>query len=84
MKSEFSEWFVKQHGARVQSGMPNQTDQQLRDMVQAGKVAERLLACRELWDEKHTSALYAWQARIETPNVGTNLPAEAEGRSRSA
>ena len=72
MKSEFAEWFVKQHGARVQSGMPNQTDQQLRDMVQAGKVAERLLACRNVWDEKHTSALYAWQARIETPNVRAN------------
>ena len=77
MKSEFAEWFVKQHGARVQSGMPNQTDQQLRDMVQAGKVAERLLACRNVWDEKRTSALYAWQARSDTPNGPGKLTKEA-------
>lgn len=70
MKSEFAEWFSSQHGDRLRSGMPNQTDQQLRDMVQAGKVAERVLACRELWDEKQTSALYAWQASSKTPNDG--------------
>jgi hypothetical protein len=58
--------------------MPNQTDQQLRDMVQAGKVAERLLACRNVWDEKHTSALYAWQARSETPNVRAKPPRAAK------
>ena len=68
MKSEFDEWFVAQHRPRTYSGMPKHTDQQLRDMVQAGRVAERVLACRELWDEKHTSALYAWQAREKTPN----------------
>ena len=69
MKSEFMEWFVAQHKPRNDSGMPNHTDQQLRDMVQAGRVADRVLACRELWDEKRQSALYAWTARDKTPNV---------------
>ncbi|HOF31488.1 MAG TPA: hypothetical protein PK441_11615 [Burkholderiaceae bacterium] len=48
--------------------MPNHTDQQLRDMVQAGRVADRVLAFRELWDDKRQSALYAWTARDKTPN----------------
>jgi hypothetical protein len=68
MKSEFLKWFIEQHKARHNSGMPNHTDQQLRDMLQAGKVAERVLACRELWDEKQQSALYAWTAAVP-PNV---------------
>jgi hypothetical protein len=78
MKSEFADWFVAQHKPRTNSGMPNHTDQQLRDMVHAGRVAERVLACRELWDDKQTSALYAWQAREKTPN------AEVRGASRPA
>lgn len=69
MKSEFMEWFVAQHKPRTNGGMPNHNDQQLREMVQAGRVAERVLAFRELWDEKQKSALYAWQARDKTPNV---------------
>ena len=68
MKSEFSDWFIDQHKPRLFSGMPNHTDQQLRDMVQAGRVADRVLACRELWDEKQQSALYAWTTRKQ-PNV---------------
>lgn len=62
MKSAFTDWFVAQHKSRTYGGMPNHSDQQLRDMVQAGKVADRVLACRELWDEKQQSALYAWTA----------------------
>ncbi len=69
MSSDFEAWFRDQHGLRLRSGMPNHTDQQLRDMVQAGRVAERVLACRELWDEKHTTALYAWQARDKRHNA---------------
>lgn len=61
--SAFLDWFVAQHKPRLASGLPTHTDQQLRDMVQAGKVAERVLACRELWDKKQQSALYAWTAR---------------------
>lgn len=78
MKSEFADWFVAQHKPRTNSGMPNHTDQQLRDMVHAGRVAERVLACRELWDDKQTSALYAWQAREKTPNVGAKRAATAQ------
>lgn len=63
IRSEFLNWFIGQHKPRTSSGMPNHTDQQLRDMAQAGRVAERVLACRELWDEKQQSALYAWTAR---------------------
>lgn len=61
--SEFAKWFEEQHGKRLRSGMPNHNDQQLRDMVHAGEVAKQVLEARELWDEKHQSALYAWQAR---------------------
>lgn len=68
MMSAFMRWFVEQHKPRADSGMPNHTDQQLRDIVQAGRVAERVLACRELWDEKQQSALYAWQARESCPD----------------
>ena len=56
----FAVWFEAQHMHRMASGMPTHSDQQLRDMVQAGRVADRVLACRELWDEKRQSALYAW------------------------
>lgn len=66
MKSEFMTWFIAQHGPRTDSGMPNHTDQQLRDMIHAGRVADRVLACRELWDDKQQSALYAWNAQIAT------------------
>lgn len=63
MKSEFLEWFVAQHKPRTDSGMPHHTDQQLRDLVHSGQAAARVLACREMWDEKRQSALYAWTAR---------------------
>jgi hypothetical protein len=76
MKSKFLTWFIEQHGDRDNSGMPYHTDQQLRDLVHAGKVAERVLSCRELWDEKRQSALYAWTAR-ETPNVEVEAPLTA-------
>ena len=62
IKSEFMTWFVLQHGERKNCGIPSKTDQQLLALVQAGRAAELALACRELWDEKQTSALYAWQA----------------------
>lgn len=68
MNSEFQAWFEAQHGTRYRSGMSHCSDQALRDMVQAGRTAERVLACRELWDEKQQAALYAWQARDKTPS----------------
>jgi len=63
MTSEFETWFVAQHGARDKSGMQSSDDQRLRELIYQGKIAERVLACRELWDEKRQSALYAWCAR---------------------
>ena len=69
MKSEFMKWFVAQHKARTNSGMTNHSDQQLRDMVQTARVAERVLACRKLWDEKQQSALYAWQVSDKAHNA---------------
>ena len=60
-KSKFAEWFAAQHGKRT-ADMPDHTDQQLRELARLGRDAERALALRELWDEKRTSALYAWQA----------------------
>ena len=76
VKSEFMGWFVDQHKARTLSGMKNHSDQQLRDMVQTGRVADQVLACRELWDEKHQSALYAWQASNKTPKA--TMPGSSE------
>ena len=61
--SNFAAWFEAQHGKRTVSGMPNHTDQMLRDMADAGRIAERVLGCREVWDAQQKSALYAWQAR---------------------
>jgi hypothetical protein len=66
MKSEFAEWFVAQHGPRDRSGLAPISDQQLRDRIQAGREADRVLAYRELWDEKEKSALYAWTAHGTT------------------
>jgi hypothetical protein len=61
--SAFETWFTAQHGPRNASGLQTRTDEELKDMVQAGKVAERALAARERWDAREESALYAWQAR---------------------
>jgi hypothetical protein len=60
---EFTEWFVAQHGQRSGSDMPNHTDAQLRDMVHAGQVAERVLERRRLWDDRRLAALKAWEAQ---------------------
>lgn len=73
MTSEFMDWFVAQHSRRTDSGMPDHTDQQLRDMVQAGRVADRVLARRDLWDDKQTSALYAWRARERWTSAAERL-----------
>jgi hypothetical protein len=69
MKSEFMKWFVAQHGGRDDGdawALKNKTDQELRDMIALGRKADQTLAHRELWDDKKTSALYAWQAAEKT------------------
>jgi hypothetical protein len=67
--SEFADWFVAQHGKRYSGGLQRYSDQQLRDMIEDGRTAERVLSERELWDKKRMSALYAWTAREQ----GTKL-----------
>lgn len=62
MNSAFADWFVEQFGRRTPI-MPDKTDLQLWAIVKAGKVAERVLRNRQLWDEQEAAALYAWQAR---------------------
>lgn len=58
--SEFNAWFVEQHGKRKTI---KKTDDELSELIAAGKEAERELAFRILWDEKRLSASYAWTAQ---------------------
>lgn len=61
----FSDWFVEQHGPRSRRGpsgsVANCSDDELKMAVSRGEAAAAELKRRELWDEKRTSALYAWQ-----------------------
>lgn len=57
--SAFREWFEAQHGPRT--GNPTMSDADLRNRIEAGKIAKRELRSREEWDRRQTSALYAWQ-----------------------
>lgn len=68
MKSDFEEWFVAQHGPRITS-MEKYSDDQLRELVQHGRMADQELASRNLWDADKKSALYAWQARDKLINT---------------
>lgn len=70
MQSKFNDWFVEQHKSREYGGMEAHTDEELRAMIYAGRRAERVLARRELWDEKFQSALYAysWLVREQGEN----------------
>ena len=64
MKSEFVDWFRAQHGNRPGSNIP--TWKLLEDVELARRKlrsAEILLAAREEYDARETSALYAWTAR---------------------
>ena len=58
----FMDWFVQQHGPRERGGiMANCSDAELKMEAMRGEAARAELRRRELWDEKQTSALYAWQ-----------------------
>jgi len=72
MKSEFADWFSAQHGPRQSSDPFSKTDAELSEVIKAGRIAAAELDARRLWDEKRQSALYAWTARDERPNVGGN------------
>lgn len=63
MKSEFLDWFIAQHGKRESGLMMDRSDDQLRGLIQAGKIAAAQLEARDIWDARQASALYAWQAR---------------------
>lgn len=58
--SDFETWFIAQHGPR---NVELVSDDELRDFIEAGKIAEHEQARRQIWDEKFQAALYAWQAR---------------------
>lgn len=59
--SAFVQWFEAQHGPRT--GSPMVSDADLRERIEAGRIAKRELRSREEWDRRQTSALYAWQIR---------------------
>ena len=63
MKFAFTDWFKEQHGARTASGMASVRDEELRKAIALGREANRILTARQLWDEKHQSALYAWNVK---------------------
>ena len=62
--SAFADWFERQHGQRKRSGpdgsVVNFSDADLRMAISLGAAAADELRRRELWDERRTSALYAW------------------------
>ena len=62
-QSEFLTWFTEQHGPRTSGLLTDRTDDEIRGLIQVGNIATAQLEARKLWDEKHQSALYAWQAR---------------------
>ena len=63
-KSEFADWFERQHGKRGHYKRFRGTlDYKLKEIMNAGKDAEFELSQRWSWDTKQTSALYGWQAR---------------------
>ena len=59
--------FEEQHGPRIRSGptssVANYSDDELLLAAGRGAAAAAELRRRELWDEKRTSALYAWQVK---------------------
>jgi hypothetical protein len=64
--SAFAEWFEAQHGPRQKNGptgsVAGYSDDELEMAASRGAAAADELRRRKLWDEKRTSALYAWQA----------------------
>jgi hypothetical protein len=63
MKGSFAKWFTLQHGPRTR--FPKTSDKELAHRAAEGVLAQAELDMRKLWDEKRTSALYAWQVQQE-------------------
>lgn len=59
--SAFENWFIAQHGPRTRC--PDLSDDDLSSRIAMGKMAEAEAAKRALWDDRRTSALYAWQVK---------------------
>lgn len=62
-ESAFEKWFVEQHGGTRESQWWSESDHELEQIVLRGDAAKRELERRREWGVRHTSALYAWQAR---------------------
>ena len=64
-KLVFSDWFERQHGPRQRGcatgSVVTYSEGGLDMGASRGRAAQAELDRRRLWDEKHASALYAWQ-----------------------
>ena len=60
--STFLTWFIEQHGDRPSNKPTHELIEDKNNKVVVAENARRLVAACDLWDEKKTSALYAWQA----------------------
>lgn len=78
VKSRFVEWFTAQHGKRNKE-LDHLSDQDLKHIIANGQLAARVLAQREMYDEKETSALYAWTAATNKDFV----PPKTKAKSKS-
>ena len=61
-KSAFDTWFNAQHKHRTDSGFTEMSDEELKVISETGRIADRALIYRKLWDERQQAALYAWTA----------------------
>jgi hypothetical protein len=59
---DFAEWFVSQHGKRPSSKNMDVLMRERNYLAAQADRAARLVEACELWDERRTSALWAWQA----------------------
>lgn len=55
---DFDEWFSLHHGPRPGGGA---SDQEMQDVIRAGDNTRGVYRQRLDWDNRRTSALYAWQ-----------------------
>ena len=60
--SKFREWFEAQHGKRERGHHKGASDKDLSELIEAGKDAAFEMEKRWSWDNRWTSALWAWQA----------------------
>jgi hypothetical protein len=57
---DFAAWFIAQHGKRPGDSL---TDEEMLRIIERGDDMRRVYRLRIDWDNRRTSALYAWQAR---------------------